>query len=505
MSETRSFSVPVPTGGWNARDPLFSMGDTDAIRLVNLFPNTNTVDIRNGFRVHSSGLGTGAVQWLAEYAAQDGTRKLIAFANSKIYNASTLSGTATDITGTTVPTTNKWSTVNFRNKLVMVNGADTPQQYNGTAVSDATYTGSGLTATNLVHASVYKSRIYFVEKNTANIWYTGVNSITGAVTLLDVSGILQKGGYVQFTGSLTRDLGDGTDSLFVIVSSVGEVLLYSGDYPGGINWQIAGRYFLPYALGRNGGLEMGADMFLATETGLLSLSRVLSNATDPQSRSEAITFKINNAFRLAAQNYKTNYGWQITNYPRGHMMLVNVPLSESSISEQYVMNTETGAWCRFTGMNACSWCLYNEKLYFGGIDGKVYEADYGQNDNGANIAVDMKGAFNYLGDNESNKRFTLARPVMTTTDNFTFVLGLDVDFDNRQITDTVTVPGTAGTSWDTASWDSSGWNADSLYSNKWYSVSGLGRCVAPRLSGNFNGVTFSLASLDYVYEMGGIF
>lgn len=474
------------------------MDALDAIRLVNLFPDTNTVNLRNGYRVHATGLGTSSVQTLAEYASQGGARKLIGFANNKVYDATTYNAAASDITNSATITSNEWQVVNFRSRLVCVNGSDQPLQYDGTNMTSAAYTGVTDDA-DLIHVHVYKSRLYFVEKETAKIWYGKVNEITGVLTELDVAGLLQRGGYIQFTASFTRDIGDSTDDLFIIASNMGEILMYSGDYPGALNWTQVGRYFLPVPLGRRSYINLGADCVLITEMGMLPISEVMQNA-----EAKGLTDKINNAFRQAAILYGSNLGWQAMNYPRGHYMLVNVPTSQGSDAEQYVMNTETGSWCKFTGQRACCWGLLNEKLYFGGVDGKIYQADVGLSDNGNPIHIDVKGAFNYLGDKQRNKRVTFARPTFISDSSLSFAFNIDVDYGNRSITDTISTVVTGGAEWDETDWDSEEWESDNLYSDDWYTVNGIGRCVAPRLSGSFQGVSFSISAIDYIFERGGL-
>jgi hypothetical protein len=61
------------------------------------------------------------------------------------------------------------------------------------------------------------------------------------------------------------------------------------------------------------------------------------------------------------------------------MYIVNVPLTATQY-EQYVRNTSTGAWCRFTGWNACTFGVFADRLYFGTPDGRLVLADTGQQD-----------------------------------------------------------------------------------------------------------------------------
>jgi len=56
-------------------------------------------------------------------------------------------------------------------------------------------------------------------------------------------------------------------------------------------------------------------------------------------------------------------------------MLFSVPIDPGSVYYQHVMNTLTGAWCRWTDLLANCWCYYNGSLYFGSSNGKVNKLD----------------------------------------------------------------------------------------------------------------------------------
>jgi hypothetical protein len=497
---SNTFSVPAPTGGWNARDPVARMPDTDAIRMINMFPATGFIEARNGFREHSSGMGSGPVETVAEFNKQDGTRKLVACANNNIYDATTFTGTATNITGTTTPTLNQWQTVNFNNRLILVNGTDQPQQYDGTTVSDASYTG--VSSDNLlINVSSYKSRLYFVEKNTASVWYGGVDAITGALTEFNVSGELQKGGTLLYAGSWTSDTGDGLTDFLVIASDRGELLTYTGNNPGDSSWTLSGRFHIPVPIGFRSFGQIGADLAIITEDGVYTLSQILGGLQAAGGEG-SLSGKINTEFNNAATLYRENFGWQTLLYPKGRYALVNIPVVEDDISYQYVVNIQTGAWCEFRGQNASSWTLHKEKPYFGGMDGKVYEADVTGNDDSSNICVDVKWAFNYFGDPSSQKFFHLARPLIKSNSSTVLEFGIDVDYEDTVSQDTVTVITPTGTPWGSA-WGSP-WSQSTVFSSNWTTLSGIGRAAALKLVTELNGVDFELSAVDISYEPGGV-
>lgn len=495
----RSSALPAPLGGWNARDPIENMPVTDAIRLVNVFPDTDYCRLRTGYRVHATGMGSGSVKTLAEYAGPTGTRKLVAGGNGNLYDATTYNAAATSLSsGYSV---DYWQTVNYRGVMILVNGTDSPVQYNGTATSAANYTGVA-DDNKLIDVTVYKTRLYFVEKDTASMWYGAVNTITGALTEYNFGGIFTKGGFIKWISSWSADTGSGLQNVLVVCSNMGEVLVYSGDYPGASDWTIQGRYYLPVPLSIRSKIHIGPDLLVLHQDGITPLSDVLSqkDATNQYSR---ITDKINKAFREAVRLYSASQPWEMAVYPRAHWLLINIPISNYGTTHQYVANSLTGSWCQFKGMNAASWGMLNEKLYFGGNDGKIYEADYAYDDNGAAINVDIKTAFTYLGDRAHNKRFSLVKPIMVSDAAFRFKLGIDVDYADRATETTASFITSTGSAWDSSPWETTPWDTGNVRTIRPYVVNGIGRCMAVKVGGQFKSLSFSLAAFDVIYERGG--
>lgn len=488
---------PVPVGGWNARDSLDNFPPTDAIRLDNLIPEYDTVRLRRGFMEHGTGMGSAAIETLVEYSGLT-ARRLIACTGGKIYNASA-AGAATELD--TGFTEDIWQTCMYNNVLIMVNGTDQPQQYNGTAVSDATYTG--VTDNDLIDVITYRSRLYFIQKNTNSIWYGGTNSITGALTEFSVSDYLQLGGYLQFMCVYTLDGRNGSQSLLVLVTNMGEGLCYSGANPGDTTWTLERRFVIAPPLGRRAWVAIDSDVAILTQDGVESLQKILQ--TNTGLLTTKLTDKIRNAFNFAAGSYKAYNGWQAMVYRLGHLAIFNVPIAPGSVYHQYVLNILTGAWCRLIGQNGYSWATYDDNLYFGGVDGVVYRADFGTTDNGDLIEAYLKTGFNYFNDRVNQKQFQLARPIITAEDAVDFDFGIDVDFEDQPLIATVTTEGGAGGEWDDAEWDVDYWSGKQIITSDWYSVSGVGRCAAIKLTGFFKNLTFKLNTIHIQYTRGGSF
>ena len=495
-------SVPAPIGGWNARDPFELMPETDAVELQNLFPDSVDLKLRSGFREHADGMGSGIVKTLFELVGQTGTRKLIACTNSKIYDATTFNSNASDITGTTTPTDDQWQYVIYKGTAILVNGSDQPQQISSAAsVSDAAYTGVTDDA-DFIDVTVYRDRLYFVEKDTSSFWYTNsANNLTGATTEFDLGRIFKNGGYLLWIANWTRESGSGADDLLVCCSNMGEIVIYTGANPGDSSWSLVSRFEIPIPLGIRSKFNVGGDLVVITEQGVIPLSTVL-NAGAVASYA-AYTDKIQRAFSSVAKYAGSNAGWEGLVYPRGRFIIINVPVNAGATYEQYVMNSLTGAWCKFTGQTAYTWARYDSGLYFGGIDGKVYQADYGTDDAGQAIQARMRQAYSYLGQRGRQKRILMGAPLINASDTITFSYDVDMDFERTSFGAPVTITGSSGTAWDSATWDVSSWGNANVKNDEWYNLCGLGSAVSVKLSANITGVDFTLNANRIIFEAGG--
>jgi hypothetical protein len=92
-------------------------------------------------------------------------------------------------------------------------------------------------------------------------------------------------------------------------------------------------------------------------------------------------------------------------------VIVNVPTLAGQTSYQYVMNTITGAWCRFTGWNAQCWALFNDKLFFGAPGGRGLPGRRRPERQRREHRRQRLQAFNDFG-STSQKQFTAMRPVL---------------------------------------------------------------------------------------------
>lgn len=500
------FSLPPPIGGLNARDALSNMDPKDAVILTNWFPQPNYVELRKGHLEHATISNTAPVDTLMQYAGVTGS-KLFAAASSTIFNVTAGGSVASADIGSL--TNARWQYTNFGTPgghfIWCCNGADTPLTYDGSvwavnSTLSAATASVGFSSANFIYVSTFKNRMWLVEKNSRNAWYLGTNSITGLATKFPLGSIFQLGGYLVAIGTLSQDAGNGPDDYLCFLTSNGEVAIYSGTDPAS-DLGLVGRFQIGQPIPLRPLLQVGGDLFVLTDDGVVSMIKALNVDKAAISRI-TLTNKINTLLNQYIQSYRSNFGWQMFAYPKGNWAIVNVPVTEESSQVQFVMNTITGAWCFFDGLNANTWCLLGENLYFGGNAGDVYVADTGYTDNGAGILGQMKCAFNYFGSRGTNKQVTMVRPVYRANGNPTILLGIDMDFADQDPGSNLDIP-TGGSGWDDGLWDNATWLGETPYTAQWQTVGGIGYCGAVRLNALSLGQSMQVNSFDLQAIMGG--
>ena len=65
------------------------------------------------------------------------------------------------------------------------------------------------------HVCKYRNRWFFIERNSMNAWYLGINAIGGALNMIPLSGAATKGGKLLFCAVWSLDAGDGIDDKMV--------------------------------------------------------------------------------------------------------------------------------------------------------------------------------------------------------------------------------------------------------------------------------------------------
>jgi hypothetical protein len=470
---TRTVPVPAPVEGWDASSALASMKPLRAVELLNWFPQPGWLEVRKGFRYHSWGMGAATpVESLMVWQGPGGS-KLFAAAGDTIY----------DVTSNAVASSAVTSLSNARFQHTMMrtsagaflwvcNGEDAARHYNGTTWASPSLTG--VAADDIVSVCLHKKRLWFVINDSTSAYYLATDAVAGAATEFPLGANFSRGGYLLAMATWTRDGGSGADDYAVFISSRGQVAVYQGTDPSSAStWGLVGVFDVPTPIGRRCFTRYGGDLLLLTLEGLFPLSQLLS-VDQSQAERVAITERISSAFNDAAASYGSLWGWEACVFAAGTRLFVNIPTSENATAKQYVMNTLTGAWCEYDNHHANCWAVYNDQIYFGGMDGRVYRANTGRAD--VATAITAVGQTAYQAHGTANvKRFSLLKPLVTATGTNRPALGISLDFSE---TETLSSPpaSQSGTQarWDSATWDVSTWESTVAEVNDWANVVGIG-------------------------------
>jgi hypothetical protein len=499
---SRSTPVPIATAGWDASSPISDMPADRAIALVNMFPKAASVGTRKGWVSHATGLGA-TVESLLPWNGPSSS-KLFGAAGTNVYDV-----TASGAVGAAVlsSTTNaRWQGVNFGtaggNFLWICNGAMAPQHYDGaTWVAPAI---TGITGSTIINVTVFKRRLFFCMTGSLKFGYLPIESIAGAVSTYDLSVIFDRGGYLMAIGTWTTDGGAGPDDFAVFITSEGQAAVFAGTDPSNaLSWGLVGVYDVGQPIGRRCLYSLGSDLIMLTRDGAVSLVAV-SKLGESDRQEAAYTSRIRDAYVAATLSYAANYGWQAIEHAPTTSLIINIPLVEGTTTEQYVQNVLTGAWTRYTGLNAICWGMRGDQMYFGRPGGVVARAFGQDTDNGTNISWTYRGAFMQASKDGRSAHIKLLRPTMQSSANITASVIINADYADDP--PDVPIPqGIAGSAfiWDESNWDEAFWGSGPAIISFWLTTPANGGVFSTQINGLSNAQT-DLLALDVILEPGSL-
>lgn len=479
--------IPAPWGGLNTRDGIATLQPQEARQLENWTPVGSTVSPRPGTTLFSDSSETDPVETLAAYDGMSGMA-LIGVAGGDIYDFSGATASSLSAAGYT---DSRFQTECYNDRLIGVNGTDTPWVYNGSAIAATGFTG--VTLTDLINIKKVRNRLWLVEKNSASAWYGGVGAVTGALTEFDVGQVVA-GGYLVAVAAHSYDSGDGPDDMTVFIMSTGEVVIYTGD-PSSTFSKI-GNFKVPKPIGRQCTVNIGGQLAILTHMGLVPVQAAIQGtAFDLMALGNF--GKVAPSIRDDAKRYSGLAGWTMV-YWQGYV-IINTPTLEDEVSKQYVFNTLTGAWTTWSRSLACL-AVYDEQLVFGSWSaGDVYEFT-GTTDSGTAIPLLARCAFNTHPQGKRLKA-TAIRFDIEVTGSLSGRFGLDTDYIPRPITIPVQ---TLTQSEESTPWGSpwgSEWSTSTTRKGEWLSTYGMGQALGLAFEGSTSASTLNWFACQILTQM----
>lgn len=500
QQETEVKTIPAPVGGWDAISPLSNMEQLYAVSMINWVPRPGYLELRGGYNAWAQAITDEPVNSLMVYRPSDGSERLFAASGNEIW----------ECTDYGLPTlafdqllSDKLQYINFTpaggtTRLCMVNGSDPYMTFDGTNWVEPTITG--VNSSTFINIDTFKRRIWFVPVNSTSAYYLDTDAIQGPATEFSLGSIFSKGSYLMATCGWTIDGGSGPDDYMCFISNKGQIALYRGTDPENSSvWVIIGVFDIAQPIGRRCTISFGSDVYIITTVGLIPISKTLPFEEGVQ-RSSALTNRIQNAMMQAAVNRRFLFGWECCSFYQQALLLLNVPIAENQQQEQYVMNTITGAWTKFTGWNANTFAIFNDSLYFGDNNGNVNLAFAGSLDLTTPIFYEVRCAFNYFDAPGRLKNMTMIRAYLYADGTVIPTIGVDVDYDENSISAPVTILEASGGVWDVSTWgpDGSGdvgiWSLGARNFALWQSAEAVGTAMSVVMGINLAGGSTSTVS-----------
>lgn len=494
------YVLPCCLKGWDTKTSLAEQEEGYATLLDNYIPNNRFLELRKGFRPYLTLDDALSLKTIIPFSENE---RILVAGDNKIYEA---------ISGETLKedlTSDFWVSSYFKHRVYLANGNDVSKVYSYDAeesggdvgtITDIDFTLPEGDTGNLVFASVGSSnqQLIFFRAGELKFYYAAAGNVSGALSVFDLSQIVKRGGELIAVASWGKDSSQGYHNYTAFITSEGEIVVYSGTSFDSEDLTIVGNFFTSRPLGRRCVLNWGADIIISTERGYIPMSQITANG-ELIKESDLFSDKIAGAVLERSALYSGANGWCSVVSSQEHFALFNVP--NNTEFEQHIMNLETGAWCRFKGINAPDWCIYNGLLLFC-MDNKVYQytgytdilIDDGTLDNIQYISGEIKNVYTKLGTiNPKVLQLFNSRIECDQKLNIRYSVGIDYQDRKYDFLPTTEIGGfywaDADTPVDDATtrlWDEGDWSSGLENISKWYSISGWGVAISLQLKTQTN-------------------
>jgi hypothetical protein len=165
--------------------------------------------------------------------------------------------------------------VNYNATLIFVNGKHNLVYTTASGWNDWSTTASAGNHDNFVGITNHKARLYSWTNNGRAFWYTSTDAVYGTFNSFDLSGIIA--GQVYFISTMTNDGGAGPDDYLVVVTMLGEVVVYAGTDPADASaWSLVGVYKIGRPLSRDSFIKFGNELIVLCEDDTYSIPKDFS-------------------------------------------------------------------------------------------------------------------------------------------------------------------------------------------------------------------------------------
>lgn len=534
-----AYSFPPPTLGLMAMNNLAVAVPGSAQILENWLPTPTGAVMRRGKQLYATlGGGTFTTRSLFSYVAGN-QRQLFGATDDAIYDITVvpqgnniLIGTENDdIIGTenddmigvsstaslavlTEQTGGNWVVPQFSTAggtfLIGVNGADPAFLYDGTDFTATTITfpdGVTLTTADLSYAWVFKNRLWFIQKDSLNAWYLDVDQIGGELTLFPLGGVFGKGGSLTFGATWSQDVGNGLNALCAFISSEGEAAVYQGSNPeSASDWGIVGVYQTGKPMGPKGHVQIGGDIAMASDIAFVPISEALRREYS-QLGANSLSSPIEAIWPEQVTNRRGS-PWHCVFWTAQQMVVVGLPTINGQPPGMLVMNSRTGKWAWFTNWSSTCLHVFNDRLFIGDTNGRVFEGNVTGLDDGIPYTATYLPSFDQL-EKPGHKTISMVRAVLRSPQTIIERTSVHTDYTVKlpAAPDASIVQG--GNVWGSAIWGQFVWGGapEKKVQQRWRNQFGTGEVAAVGIqitSGSLVPLDAEIIRTDVLFTVGDV-
>ena len=515
--------MPAPNKGINAVDPLATLGPEFCISSTNLVPDGRGMRVRTGYREFATAVGSGGIRTMIQFdGANPANDRLFATTSAGIFDV-TAGGAGPWTADVTFAINSATSGIGVWNNFVLDSGSHQAfyaDEANGlfrrpgggtwAPVTDITFP-TATTELELVFCMQFKSRMWFIERNSSRAWYLASGAISGAATAFEFGNKFKYGGSLVALYNWTLDGGDGIDDYLVAVGSGGDVVVYRGSDPSSTaTWEQTGLWYIGgLPSGRRIGQTFGGDLYLLSQYGVLPMTRLVSGR--PVQEQDAFASRNISPLIVADMNsVRTQYGWEIRNAASENVMILSTPKIDGYPYKQYVLSTQTNGWGVFEGLPYNTGVPFNGTFYFANfVDNVVYrlsgtlDGTLLDGTGGAARPFTLLTTFSEQGELATFHRVQFMRPVFIGSSVPGYNVEARYDYDLELPTGALTVSTAVASVWDSALWDSATWAGTASVTQSVSAGVGIGRAMAVAMNGETSGEAL-LLRIDVLFDSGGI-
>jgi hypothetical protein len=522
MATARPAPIPAPVGGLNTVSSGLGLPPSDCVQAYNLIAAENGLRVRFGAQEWCTGV-TGdsddTIRTLVPFTGGSSS-KLWAASNTGLWDVTDSGSSPARVV--TFPSSAGNAGYGVFCTVVSAGGhylffADEQNGLYRYAETGAAWTkvgfggGAGqIAGVDPAHAAfvtVFKGRVWVVERDTDSAWYLPAGAIAGTAVKFSMGMAFRNGGTLLGLWNWTYDGGAGMDDSMVALSTNGDVLIYQGTDPGSsATFALRGTWYAgPPPAGRQVATSDGGELLLLTRQGVLPLSRLVVGG---DVLTQATTLKVANLINTLMSQRASSRGWSMIQHPEDAAFLLLVPQGPGDYALQLAQATASKGWFLWRDLDMSCAASWEKSLYYGTSDGRVcrntgYVDGVTLADPNAFTPIDwsLLTAASDLG-SPTQKQVGLIRPLIISegiAPNFSAEARFGYSLEEL---DPVSLVAGAAEGWDSGVWDEAVWAGASAPTQEVRGTTGMGSEVAISIRGVAVSRTV-LVGISVTYTSGG--